>query len=139
VYDVSANLGYVSLGIDHDTGPFAVNDIRLWLERMGRERYPAMTSLMITADGGGSNGSRLRLWKVALQQLADETGLTLEVCHYPPGTSKWKKIEHRMLCHITQNWRGTPFLRWTAGKSKGSRVSSSVTGVALRAHPRGAA
>jgi len=108
VYDVSANLGYVSLGIDHDTGQFAVNGIRLWLDRMGRERYPAMTSLMITADGGGSNGSRLRLWKVALQQLADENRPHLEVCHYPPGTSKWNKIEHRMFCHITQNWRGTP-------------------------------
>ncbi len=108
VYDVGANLGYVSLGIDHDTGQFAVNGVRLWLDRMGRERYPTMTSLMIMADGGGSNGSRLRLWKVALQQLADETGLTLQVCHYPPGTSKWNKIEHRMFCHITQNWRGTP-------------------------------
>jgi hypothetical protein len=110
VYDVGANLGYVSLGIDHDTGQFAVNGIRLWLARMGRERYPTMTSLMITADGGGSNGSRLRLWKVALQELADETGLTFQVCHYPPGTSKWNKIEHRMFCHITQNWRGTPLL-----------------------------
>ena len=108
VYDVGANLGYVSLGIDHDTGQFAVNGIRLWLDRMGRERYPRMTSLMITADGGGSNGSRLRLWKVALQELADETGLTFQVCHYPPGTSKWNKIEHCMFCHITQNWRGTP-------------------------------
>ena len=108
VYDVSANLGYVSLGIDHDTGQFAVNGVRLWLDRMGRERYPTMTRLMVTADGGGSNGSRLRLWKVALQQFADETGLTVQVCHYPPGTSKWNKIEHRMFCHITQNWRGTP-------------------------------
>jgi len=108
VYDIGANLGYVSLGIDHDTGQFAVNGVRLWLDRMGRDRYPTMTSIMITADGGGSNGSRLRLWKVALQQLADETGLSLQVCHYPPGTSKWNKIEHRMFCHITQNWRGTP-------------------------------
>jgi hypothetical protein len=108
VYDVGANLGYVSLGIDHDTGQFAVNGIRLWLDRMGRERYPTTPRLMITADGGGSNGSRLRLWKVALQQLADETSLIIQVCHYPPGTSKWNKIEHRMFCHITQNWRGTP-------------------------------
>ena len=108
VYDIGANLGYVSLGIDHDTGQFAVNGVRRWLDRMGRERYPGMTRLMITADGGGSNGSRLRLWKVALQALADETGLTIQVCHYPPGTSKWNKIEHRMFCHITQNWRGTP-------------------------------
>ena len=108
VYDIGANEGYVSLGINHDTGQFAVNGVRLWLDRMGRGRYTAMTRLMIAADGGGSNGSRLRLWKVALQQLADETGLTLHVCHYPPGTSKWNKIEHRMFCHITQNWRGTP-------------------------------
>lgn len=108
IYDVGANLGYVSLGIDHDTGQFAVNSIRLWIERMGRERYPAMTRVMITADGGGSNGSRLRVWKVALQNLADETGLIFQVCHYPPATSKWNKIEHRMFCHITQNWRGTP-------------------------------
>src|SRR5271168_5000516 len=78
---------------------------------MGRERYPSMTRLMITADGGGSNGSRLRLWKIALQQLADETGLIIQVCHYPPGTSKWNKIEHRMFCHITQNWRATPLTR----------------------------
>ena len=108
VYDIGANLGYVSLGVDHDTGQFAVNGIRLWLDRMGRERYPTMTSVMITADGGGSNGSRVRLWKMALQQLADETSLIFEVCHYPPGTSKWNKIEHRMFCHITQNWRGKP-------------------------------
>jgi Rhodopirellula transposase DDE domain len=108
IYDVGANLGYVSLGIDHDTGQFAVNGVRLWLERMGRERYPTTPRLMITADGGGSNGSRLRLWKVSLQELADETGLIIQVCHYPPGTSKWNKIEHRMFCHITQNWRGTP-------------------------------
>jgi hypothetical protein len=110
IYDIGANLGYVSLGVDHDTGEFAVNGVRLWLDRMGRKRYPAMTRLMITADGGGSNGSRLRLWKMALQKLADETGLTIQVCHYPPGTSKWNKIEHRMFCHITQNWRATPLI-----------------------------
>jgi hypothetical protein len=108
VYDIGANDGYVSLGIDHDTGQFAVNSVRLWLDRIGRQRYPAMKRLMITADGGGSNGSRLRLWKTALQQLADETGLIIQVCHYPPGTSKWNKIEHRMFCHITQNWRAMP-------------------------------
>jgi hypothetical protein len=110
IYDIGANLGYVNLGVDHDTGEFAVNGVRLWLDRMGRERYPEMTRLMITADGGGSNGSRPRLWKVALQKLADETGLTIQVCHYPPGTSKWNKIEHRMFCHITQNWRATPLV-----------------------------
>jgi hypothetical protein len=108
VYDIGANLGYVSLGINHDTGEFAVNAVRLWLEQIGWKLYPGMRRLMITADGGGSNGSRLRLWKLALQQLADETGLTIVVCHYPPGTSKWNKIEHRMFCHITQNWRAQP-------------------------------
>jgi Rhodopirellula transposase DDE domain len=108
VYDVGANCGYVSLGIDHDTAQFAVNAARLWLDKMGRERYPATRKVMITADCGGSNGPRLRLWKVELQRLADETGLIFQVCHYPPGTSKWNKIEHRMFCHITQNWRATP-------------------------------
>jgi hypothetical protein len=110
IYDIGANQGYVNLGIDHDTGQFAVNSVRCWIERVGRERYPGMTELMITADGGGSNGSRLRLWKVALQQLADETGMIFQVCHYPPGTSKWNKIEHRMFCYITQNWRAAPLL-----------------------------
>jgi Rhodopirellula transposase DDE domain len=108
VYDVGANKGYVSLGIDHDTAPFAINATRLWLEKMGRERYPELSKIMITADCGGSNGPRLRLWKVELQRLADETGLTFQVCHYPPGTSKWNTIEHRMFCHISQNWRATP-------------------------------
>ncbi len=110
IYDIGANLGYVSLGIDHDTGQFAVNSVRCWLDRMGRDRYPKMTRLMIAADGGGSNGSRLRLWKLALQQLADDTDLIIQVCHYPPGTSKWNKIEHRMFCHITQNWRAVPLV-----------------------------
>jgi hypothetical protein len=108
VYDVGANAGCVSVGIDHDTAQFAVNAIRRWHETMGRERYPQSDRLMITADGGGSNGSRVRLWKVELQKLSDETGLTIGVCHYPPGTSKWNKIEHRLFCHITQNWRGRP-------------------------------
>jgi hypothetical protein len=110
VYDIGANDGYVSLGIDHDTGQFAVNSVRLWLDRIGRVRYLGMSRLMITADGGGSNGSRLRLWKWSLQQLADETGLIIQVCHYPPGTSKWNKIEHRMFCFITQNWRAMPLV-----------------------------
>ena len=108
VYDIGANDGYVSLGIDHDTGQFAVNSVRLWLDRIGRARYPGMSHLVITADGGGSNGSRLRLGKWSLQQLADETGLIIQVCHYPRGTSKWNKIEHRMFCFITQNWRAMP-------------------------------
>jgi hypothetical protein len=114
VYDIGANAGCVSVGIDHDTAEFAVNAIRRWLAAMGRERYPRCDRLMITADGGGSNGSRVRLWKIELQKLADETGLTIAVCHYPPGTSKWNKIEHRLFCHITQNWRGRPLTSRTA-------------------------
>ena len=108
VYDVGANAGWVSLGITADTAEFAVNAIRTWIERIGRARYPHMRELTITADCGGSNGARVRLWKVELQKLADESGLTLRVLHYPPGTSKWNKIEHRLFCHITQNWRGQP-------------------------------
>lgn len=108
VYDVTANTGFVSLGITSDTAEFAVEAIRTWLKRTGRQRYPRMRALTVTADCGGSNGARVRLWKVELQKLADETGLTLHVHHYPPGTSKWNKIEHRMFCHITQNWRGRP-------------------------------
>ncbi len=108
VYDVGANAGWVSLGITSDTAEFAVNAIRTWIERIGRQRYPHMRELTITADCGGSNGARVRLWKVELQKLADESGLTMRVLHYPPGTSKWNKIEHRMFCHITQNWRGQP-------------------------------
>ena len=108
VYDVAANAGFVSVGITSDTAEFAVEAIRSWLGRMGRQRYPKAQELTITADCGGSNGARVRLWKVELQKLADETGLVLHVHHYPPGTSKWNKIEHRMFCHITQNWRGRP-------------------------------
>jgi hypothetical protein len=108
VYDVTANEGWVSLGITADTAEFAVQSIRTWLLRMGRARYPGANKLVITADCGGSNGARVRLWKVELQKLADETGLALEVHHYPPGTSKWNRIEHRLFCHITQNWRGRP-------------------------------
>jgi hypothetical protein len=114
VYDVTDNSGWVNVGVDHDTAQFAVNAIRRWFDRMGRRRYPAKFGqgrrLMITADCGGSNGSRVRLWKVELQKLADQTGLAITVCHYPPGTSKWNKIEHRLFCHITQNWRGRPLI-----------------------------
>jgi hypothetical protein len=112
VYDVAANAGCVSVGIGNDTAQFAVNSIRRWLDVMGHERYPDMNRLLITADGGGSNGSRVRLFKIELQTLADETGLTLQVCHYPPGTSKWNKIEHRLFCHITLTWRGTPLVSY---------------------------
>ena len=108
VYDPTDNSGWVSVGINHDTAEFAVNTIRRWLEKHGRKRYPGADRLMMTADCGGSNGARLRLWKFELQKLADETGLSISVCHYPPGTSKWNKIEHRLFCHITQNWRGRP-------------------------------
>jgi hypothetical protein len=108
VYDVGANSGYASLGIDHDTARFAVNATRLWLDKMGSEPYPDTGKVMITADCGACNAPRLRPWKVELQRLADETGLIFQVCHYPPGTSKWNKIEQRMFCHITQSWRATP-------------------------------
>jgi len=110
VYDLTENQGWVTVGIDHDTARFAGGAIGRWWQKLGSQRYPVATELLITADGGGSNGSRNRLWKVALQDLADQMGLTIHVCHLPPGTSKWNKIEHRMFCHITQNWRGRPLV-----------------------------
>jgi Rhodopirellula transposase DDE domain len=110
VYDLTANEGWVSVGIDHDTARFAAEAIRRWWMKMGSRRYQGARELLITADGGGSNGSRCRLWKVALQDLADHLGIPVHVCHFPPGTSKWNKIEHRMFCHITQNWRGRPLV-----------------------------
>ncbi|MGH6777256.1 MAG: ISAzo13 family transposase, partial [Bradyrhizobium sp.] len=106
IYDIADDKGWVSVGIDHDTAAFAVNAIRSWWVNMGRPRYPQAHSLTITADGGGSNGSRVRLWKVELQKLADELGLTIAVLHLPPGTSKWNKIEHRLFSFISRNWRG---------------------------------
>lgn len=108
VYDLTNNAGWVSVGIDHDTAAFAAATIRRWWAEMGQPTFPQATELLITADSGGSNSNRSRLWKVALQELANQTGLQITVCHYPPGTSKWNKIEHRMFCHITQNWRGKP-------------------------------
>jgi len=108
VYDVSANQGWVSVGIDHDTAQFAVETIRRWWREMGRPLYPQAREILVTADCGGSNGHRVRLWKVELQKLADELGLKVHVCHFPPGTSKWNKIEHRMFCCISQNWKGRP-------------------------------
>lgn len=110
VFDLSLNEGWVSVGIDHDTAQFAVQAIGRWWQKMGTRRYPHARELLITADGGGSNGSRCRLWKVALQQLATRLGLPVHVRHFPPGTSKWNKIEHRMFSHITQNWRGRPLV-----------------------------
>lgn len=110
VYDLADNSGWVSVGVDHDTSTFAVETIRRWWYGMGRQSYPQATELLITADSGGSNGSRVRLWKFELQRLADEIGLTLRVCHLPPGTSKWNKIEHRLFAFISQNWRGKPLV-----------------------------
>ena len=110
VFDIAANQGWVSIGIDHDTAAFAVESIRRWWKRMGRTRYPDARRLLITADCGGSNGARVRLWKVELQKLANQTGLSISVVHHPPGTSKWNRIEHRMFAFISQNWRGKPLL-----------------------------
>ena len=110
VYDLSENQGWVSVGIDHDTARFAAEAIHRWWKKMGSRRHRGANELLIMADGGGSNGSRCRLWKVALQDLADRLGIPVYVCHFPPGTSKWNKIEHRMFCHITQNWRGRPLV-----------------------------
>jgi hypothetical protein len=100
----------VSVGVDHDTAEFAVESIRRWWRSMGQQAYPKATSLLITADGGGSNGSRVRLWKLELQKFADASALSIAVCHFPPGTSKWNKIEHRLFSRITQNWRGKPLI-----------------------------
>ena len=110
VYDVTHNLGWVNVGIDHDTAAFAVASIRRWWQLLGQPRYPGAQRVLITADGGGSNGSRVRLWKIELQKLADESGLEISVCHLPPGTSKWNKIEHRLFSYISQNWRGKPLI-----------------------------
>ncbi len=110
VFDLTANQGWVSVGTDHDTATFAVDSVQRWWQQMGAPLYPGATDLLITADGGGSNSSRSRLWKVELQRLANTTGLRLHVCHFPPGTSKWNKIEHGLFCHITQNWRGRPLI-----------------------------
>jgi len=112
IYDLGRNEGFVNVGTDHDTGAFAVASIRGWWRFEGRRLYPETTEILITADGGGSNGSRLRLWKFELQKFADETGLSISVCHFPPGTSKWNKIEHRLFSFITSNWRGEPLLNY---------------------------
>lgn len=110
VYDVTQNAGWVSVGVDHDTAAFAAQSIRRWWESMGSQAYPKAARLLITADGGGSNGARVRLWKLELQKLADQTGLEISICHLPPGTSKWNKIEHRLFSFISQNWRGKPLV-----------------------------
>ena len=110
IYDLGWDLGWVNVGVDHDTASFAVESIRRWWSGMGSEMYPDAERLLICADGGGSNGYRVRLWKVELQRFADEVGLEVTVCHFPPGTSKWNKIEHRLFSHITMNWRGRPLV-----------------------------
>jgi transposase len=110
VYDLTRNDGWVSVGIDHNTAEFATESVRRWWERMGWLAYPSAEELLMTADGGGSNGSRVRLWKLMLQRLADRLGLRITICHFPPGTSKWNQVEHRMFCHITENWRGRPLV-----------------------------
>ena len=142
VYDLAHNTGWVSVGVDHDTASFAVETIRRWWHAMGQEKYPQATRLLITADGGGSNGSRLRLWKLELQMLADEIGITIAVSHFPPGTSKWNKIEHRLFSFISKNWRGQPLtslkviVSLIAGTStkKGLRVHAEIDG---RSYPTG--
>jgi hypothetical protein len=131
LYDQTLNKGWVSVGIDHDTAEFATETIRRWWKEMGRPTYRAAKELLITADGGGSNGTRNRLWKVCLQHLADETGLQIGVCHFPPGTSKWNKIEHRMFCHITQNWRGRPL---TSRAVVVNLIGSTRTSTGLEIH-----
>jgi hypothetical protein len=108
IYDLGRNRGFVNVGTDHDTGAFAVSSIRGWWRYEGRRLYPQTDQLFIMADSGGSNGYRLRLWKMELQKLADETGLAIQVCHFPPGTSKWNKVEHRLFSFISSNWRGEP-------------------------------
>jgi hypothetical protein len=110
VYDIAANAGWINLGIDHDTAAFAVESIRRWWQELGKARYPNAKRLLITADCGGSNGVRVRLWKRELQRLANQTGIAITVAHLPPGTSKWNKIEHRLFAFITQNWRGKPLV-----------------------------
>lgn len=134
VFDLARNVGWVSVGVDHDTAAFAVESIRRWWRLMGQAHYPQARSLQIFADGGGSNGSRVRLWKVELQKLAEELGFPIQVCHLPPGTSKWNKIEHRLFSFITQNWRGQPLISHeviinlikATTTSKGLRVEAAL-------------
>jgi hypothetical protein len=129
VYDLTRNAGWVSVGVDHETSAFAVRTIRRWWREMGRPVYPKANSLLITADGGGANGSRVRLWKWELQRLADATGLTITVCHFPPGTSKWNKIEHRLFSFISANWRGRPL---TSLVTIVSLIAATTTETGLR-------
>ena len=131
VYDLARNVGWVSVGMDHDTATFAVESIRRWWQSMGRPVYPKASRLLITADAGGSNGPRLRLWKVELQKLADQTGLQIAVCHFPPGTSKWNKIEHRLFSFISQNWRGKPLISFEVIVNL---IAATTTAKGLKVH-----
>jgi hypothetical protein len=131
IYDLGRNSGWVSVGMDHDTAEFAVETIRRWWRMMGSPTYPKATRLLITADAGGSNDSRLRLWKIELQKLADETGLRIVVCHFPPGTSKWNKIEHRLFSYITQNWRGKPLRSF---QTIVNLIAATTTKTGLKVH-----
>jgi hypothetical protein len=133
VYDIDSNEAWVSVGVSHDTAEFAVEAIRRWWKRLGQKRYTNPKRLLITDDSGGSNGHRNRLWKYELQRLADQTGMIIEVCHYPPGTSKWNKIEHRLFCHITGNWRGVPL---ETHQVVVKLVSSTRTETGLEVHCR---
>jgi hypothetical protein len=133
IYDIANNEGYVSVGIDHDTAQFAVNSIRGWWQHLGQQRYPHASRLQITADCGGSNGNRVRLWKVELQALANETGLEIRVCHLPPGTSKWNRIEHRLFSYITMNWRGQPLFTL---ETMINLISATTTSTGLEVHAR---
>jgi hypothetical protein len=133
VYDLADDVGWVSVGIDNDTAQFAVESIRGWWQQLGAERYPQASCLTITADCGGSNGNRTRLWKTELQQLANETGLQVEVCHFPPGTSKWNKIEHRLFSFISMNWRGKPLV---SRQTIISLIAATTTRTGLTVHAR---
>jgi hypothetical protein len=129
VYDIGRNLGWVSVGIDHDTASFAVESIRRWWQRMGQALYPHAERVLVTADAGGSNGPRVRLWRLELQRLADELRRPITVCHFPPGTSKWNKIEHRLFSFISMNWRGKPLLSYQVIVSL---IAATTTQVGLR-------
>jgi transposase len=131
IYDLSQNQGWVNVGIDHDTAEFAVESLRRWWQQLGQLQYPRSKHLLITADCGGSNGYRNRLWKLKLQEFADESGLTLHICHFPPGTSKWNKIEHRLFCHITTNWRGKPL---TSLETVINLIGNTTTQAGLEVH-----
>jgi hypothetical protein len=133
VYDIAANEAFVNVGITAETAQLAVASIKAWWEDLGRERYPGASALQITADCGGGNGNRVRLWKTELQRLADETGLTIAVCHFPPGTSKWNKIEHRLFCHISHSWRGRPLVSYEIVINS---IAATTTSAGLKVYAR---